>query len=425
MPPKGTGRGSSVAAAPASGRRAAPAPAGGPSKAPLPATASAATTPAVASSASVSTPAASPAAATSTKKRTVPVSPPEPSLLYLQPIRKPGDSQEKYSERLEDNEHLATKVQTKPTVGSFSLLTQRSGNVDMTRKALVLKNNRTENEQWWKPKEGKVEYTGEVRFDKEIQTIREREALVKRLLEELHDHAKKLKMPPNRAREQEYFDELRNIPRAIEALQKASGLHYSEGSFDESRMASDPVHMTDNELLHAINYVQRVSAKKETARMSQEIRSRQAKEFNELKQRTETLSTQNEHLKEMYRELSERFLRLLEGKMPLTREMEESLTNISGFIQHIRESYESGDAVTIINQEEADKAAQVLDEILTGEFAKPAKIEDQLHPTPNEALAQIVTEGKSITKDELIKKGIQEPEAEALIEFLKKERVIT
>ena len=420
MPSRTSGRSPSPSASPATGLAVAT---GVPAKAPLPATAGAATTPAVASSASVSTPAASPAAATSTKKRTVPVSPPEPSFLYPQSIRKSGDSQKEYGERLADNEYMAAKVQTQPTPGSFSLLTQRSGNMDMTRKALAVEKNRTKHEAPWEPKEGKVEYTGEVRFDKEIQTIREREALVKRLLEELHDHAKKLKVPPNRAREQEYFDELRNIPRAIEALQKASGLHYAAGSFDESRMASDPVHMTDNELLHAINYVQRVSAKKETARMSQEIRSKRDKEFNQLKQMVETLSAQNQTIKKAYMELVERYRRLLGGKAPITKEAEETLLDIDAFMRHILDNYKTGGEVIIIPEEKAVEAKEIIDSILSGTFSEPAKLEAYL--SPNEILAELSAEGKDITKATLVAKGMPEIEAEGLIELLKKEGIIT
>lgn len=303
--------------------------------------------------------------------------------LYLEPTRKPGDTQESYTARL-NTERSVNERKKPPTSipGSFTLLTERNA---------------------------AGEPTGESGFDNEIERLLTRKSDLERELQQ-----KKKPEERNAHREGKQKKEVTEIDRAIKALEDASVTQYTKGK-TLGTFYTKPLKQPNEELNKTLEWVALHRGEKVVAKMGKEIESTRVKEFLQLKEVARRALEENKDLKA-------RLASALNGQLPLSKEVEENLLGLEAFLKHVRKSYQDGGEVTLMSEEGVEALLKTVDELLTGTYKKIESLERKdLHTV----LSELLAEGVEITKETLTAKGVPSEEIVSTLAFLKEQGVIS
>lgn len=321
--------------------------------------------------------------------------------VYFQPTRIATESQEDYRDRLERISRKAGGVTTKSTPGSFTLLTERN-------------------------EEG---HTGETRFDAEIDAIHKEQ-------KELRQDIDRLKMLLRAdSRDKDIYEDLirrkegyiRDLDIDIDTLTRAGGEHYMRAKQDETFIAA-PRRMNTGNLNLALETAQQIRGKETARKMGLEITSKREKELQELSLLKGVVEEQEKQIGDLRTRLSDLMYgtkKLFEGKMP--EHVKDVLIQLEILLKDLDKASETGEPFEPPTNGRLEGMLTTIDELLRGNvFGRDLEEEIRAEmKTPHEALKELMDAGEDITVDALKQKGIGEATAQATIELLKKQGVIS
>lgn len=320
--------------------------------------------------------------------------------LYFQPTRESGESEEDYRKRLKNiNERVvSSSLKPKRSPGSFTLLTENN-------------------------KEG---YTGETRFRGEIQTL-ERE--INNLRHEISRFEALIKSDPD---DKDLYIELikrkegkiADATTDIQTLLRAGGEHYATAQQDET-FANSPRRMHGKALTLAIESSQHLKTREEVQRIGTEVRQRNTRELQELKGVVVEQAAEIQELKDRVGDLMYGMKTLAAGKIP--DHIQDALVHTELTLKALKNARDTGESFDPSENGDLDKMLEAIDDLLN-ENLLGKTVEEEIKQelkTTKEALEELAKEEKDITVDTLKEKGIEEKTAEATIDLLKKQGIIT
>jgi hypothetical protein len=341
--------------------------------------------------------------------------------IYLQPQRGPGDTPISYGDRLDASEKLVAAHKAPRIRGEFdkdtppfTLLTQRGEKKAEYRKPVSLSTNRTTHEAPYQPEHGKVEYTGETRFDEELADLEKR----KKTLEQM------LKQEKNEFAKKKYQFELEDIEKAIPVFKRAAALHYTEGKTNET-FYDNPVTPKDDEIRRTLEWYSNLKARREAVRMGNEIKGREAKEVRRLKNVVESLADQLETTRRWYNELQVEAKKVFAGEMP--EHMKDTLIKLEMLLKGIQQAVENDTAFDPPENGSLEDMQHLVSDLLRGNIFdenKELEIKKEM-TTTHDILQDMLDKEEDITHDSLVARGISEAEADAVIDLLKKQGILS